>query len=202
MHCARSSVTSYLFKSILRFPHRDSFTPSLLGRRVEDPSYQDGKERAVIHYKEKWATLRTAVLRLALPRASRTFPVLPVHQCISTLSALQQPPRQRTRPSTSSGIPSPTSEDVPLFTPGDRSSIVALMPLSPPPARRSTSRRTLDHTVSTPILRPMVSRRPSFLDMRDDLDREQPPPDDSFLDMDKVSLDTVRSSMEVERAPS
>ena len=48
----------------------------------------------------------------------------------------------------------------------------------------------------------MVSRRPSFLDMRDDLDREQPPPDDSFLDMDKVSLDTVRSSMEVEPAPS
>jgi hypothetical protein len=123
-------------------------------------------------------------------------------QSLSSLSALPQPPRQRTRPSTSSGIPSPTSEDVPLFTPGDRSSIVALMPLSPPPARRSTARRTLDHTVSTPTLRPMVSRRPSFLDMRDDLDREQPPPDDSFLDMDKVSLDTVRSSMEVEPAPS
>ena len=122
-------------------------------------------------------------------------------QSLSSLSGLSQPPRQRTRPSTSSGIPS-TTEDVPLFTPGDRNSIVALMPLSPPPARRSVARRTLDHAASTPTLRPMVSRRPSFLDMRDDLDREQPPPDDSFLDMDKVSLDTVRSSMEVEPAPS
>lgn len=122
-------------------------------------------------------------------------------QSLSSLSGLQ-PPWQRTRPSTSPGTPSPTSDYVPLFTPGDRSSIVALMPLSPPPARRSAARHTLDHTVSTPTLRPKVSRRPSFLDMRDDLDREQPPPDDSFLDMDKVSLDTVRSSMEVEPAPS
>lgn len=119
-----------------------------------------------------------------------------------SLSSLLQPPRQRPRPFTSPGISSPTTEDVPLFTPGDRSSIVALMPLSPPPARRSAARRTLDHTASTPTLRPMVSRRPSFLDMRDDLDREQSPPDDSFLDMGKVSLDTVRSSMEVEPAPS
>lgn len=123
-------------------------------------------------------------------------------QSLSSLSGLPQPPRQRTRPSTSSGIPSPTTEDMPLFTPGDRSSIVALMPLSPPPARRSAARRTLDHTASAPTLRPVVSRRPSFLDMRDDLDREQPPLDDSFLDMGKVSLDTVRSSMEVEPAPS
>jgi hypothetical protein len=125
-------------------------------------------------------------------------------QSLSSLPGLPQPPRQRTRPSTSPGIPSPTTEDVPLFTPGDRTSVVALMPLSPPPARRSAARRTLDHTVSTPTLRPMVSRRPSFLDMRDDLDREQLPlpPDDSFLDMGKVSLDTVRSSMEAEPAPS
>ena len=123
-------------------------------------------------------------------------------QSLSSLPGLTQPPRQRTRPSTSPGIPSPTTEDVPLFTPGDRSSIVDLMPLSPPPARRSAARRTLDHTASAPTLRPVVSRRPSFLDMRDDLDREQPPSDDSFLDMGKISLDTVRSSMVVERAPS
>jgi hypothetical protein len=123
-------------------------------------------------------------------------------QSLSSLPGLPQSPRQRTRPSTSSGIPSPTTEDVPLFTPGDRSSVVALMPLSPPPARRSGARRTLDHTASTPTLRPVVFRRPSFLDMRDDLDREQLPPNDSFLDMGKVSLDTVRSSMEAEPAPS
>ena len=123
-------------------------------------------------------------------------------QSLSSLHGLPQTPRQRTRPSTSSGIPSPTTEDVPLFTPGDRSSVVALMPLSPPPARRSATRRTLDHTASTPTLRPVVFRRPSFLDMRDDLDQERLPPNDSFLDLGKVSLDTVRSSMEVEPAPS
>lgn len=122
-------------------------------------------------------------------------------QSLSSLSGLPQPPRQRTRPSTSSDISSLMTDDAPSFTPGDRSSFIALMPLSPPPARRSAARRTLDHTVSTPTLRPMVSRRPSFLDMRDDLDREQPP-DDSFLDMSKVSLDTVRSSMDEELAPS
>jgi len=38
--------------------------------------------------------------------------------------------------------------------------------------------------------------------MRDDVDRELPPPDDSFLDMGKVSLDTVRSSMEEDVALS
>ena len=112
-------------------------------------------------------------------------------QSLSALHGLPQPPRQRTRPSTSSGASSPT-EDAP---PGDRTSFIALVPLSPPPARRTT-RRALDPPTVTPVLRPMVSRRPSFLDMRDDLDREPPPPDDSFLDMGKVSLDTVRSGME------
>jgi len=123
-------------------------------------------------------------------------------QSLNSLPGLPQPPRQRPRPSTSSGIRSPATEDTPLFAPGDRSSIIALVPLSPPPARRSAAHRTLDHPASTPTLRPVVARRPSFLDMRDDLDREQPPPDDSFLDMDKVSLDTVRSSMEAELGPS
>jgi hypothetical protein len=123
-------------------------------------------------------------------------------QSLSALHGLPQPPRQRTRPSTSSGAGSPTTEDAPLFTPGDRTSIIALMPLSPPPARRSITRRALDPPSATPTFRPMVSRRPSFLDMRDDLDRELPPPDDSFLDMGKASLDTVRSSMEEDLALS
>jgi hypothetical protein len=114
-------------------------------------------------------------------------------QSLSALHGLPQPPRQRTRPSTSSGASSLTAEDAPS---GDRTSFIALMPLSPPPARRSAARRTLDPPTVAPILRPVVSRRPSFLDMRDDLDREPPPPDDSFLDMGKVSLDTVRSGME------
>ena len=124
-------------------------------------------------------------------------------QSLSALHGLPQPPRQRTRPSTSSGARSPTSEDGPLFTPGDRTSVIALMPLSPPPARRSTSRRVLEPPSVAPISRPVVSRRPSFLDMRDDLDRgPPPPPDDSFLDMSKVSLDTVRSGTEEDFALS
>jgi hypothetical protein len=119
-------------------------------------------------------------------------------QSLSALHGLPQPPRLRTRPSTSSGASSLTTDDAPLFTPGDRTSIIALIPLSPPPARRSITRRALDPPSAAPTLRPLVSRRPSFLDMRDDLDRELPPPDDSFLDMGKASLDTVRSSMELE----
>ncbi|KAI0001654.1 hypothetical protein BJV77DRAFT_7710 [Russula vinacea] len=117
---------------------------------------------------------------------------------IGVTSLGQAPPRLRTRPSTSSGASSLTTDDAPLFTPGDRTSIIALIPLSPPPARRSITRRALDPPSAAPTLRPLVSRRPSFLDMRDDLDRELPPPDDSFLDMGKASLDTVRSSMELE----
>jgi hypothetical protein len=38
--------------------------------------------------------------------------------------------------------------------------------------------------------------------MRDDMDRELPPPEDSFLDMGKLSLDTVRSSMDEDPALS
>jgi hypothetical protein len=126
----------------------------------------------------------------------------PSSQSLNALHGLPQPPRQRTRPATSSGASSPTAEDAPLLTPGDRTSIIALIPLSPPPARRSATRRALDPASAPPTMRPMVSRRPSFLDMRDDLDREPPPPDDSFLDMGKVSLDTVRSGTEEDLALS
>ncbi len=117
-------------------------------------------------------------------------------QSLNAVSGLPPPPRQRSRPSTSSGASCQTIQDVPLPTAGDRSSVVALTPLSPPPVRRSVTRRTLDPPSTPPILRPGISRTPSFLDMRDDVDREVPPPEDSFLDMSKVSLDTVRSSME------
>ncbi|KAH9968584.1 hypothetical protein BC827DRAFT_1164158 [Russula dissimulans] len=106
------------------------------------------------------------------------------------------PLRQRSRPTTASGASCPTIEDAPSLTSGNRSSVIALMPLSPPPVRRNFARNTLDHPSITPILRPGVSRTPSFLDMRDDGDRELPPTEDSFLDMGKASLDTVRSSVE------
>ena len=116
-------------------------------------------------------------------------------QSLNSLPGLP-PPRQRSRPSTSSGASSRSNDDVPFFTTGDRSSVVALAPLSPPPMRRSAAHRTLEPPSASPIMRPGISRTPSFLDMRDDVDREAPPPEDSFLDMGKASLDTVRSSTE------
>jgi len=122
-------------------------------------------------------------------------------QSLNTPHGLPPPPRQRSRPSTSSGV---SPQDIPSLTSGDRSSVVALAPLSPPPVPRpsAASRHALDPPSAGPSLRPMISRTPSFLDMRDDMDRELPPPEDSFLDMSKVSLDTVRSSMEEDPALS
>jgi len=64
------------------------------------------------------------------------------------------------------------------------------------PTKCYTTDAASDPPSATPILRPGISRTPSFLDMRDDVDRGMPPSEDSFLDMGKVSLDTVRSSME------
>ncbi len=121
-------------------------------------------------------------------------------QSLNALPGLPVPPRLRIRPATSSGPSSPLGENVPPLGAGDRSSVI-LHPLSPPPMRRSTARRILDppSPISVPP-KPAISRRPSFLDMRDDPDRELPPLEDSFLDMDKASLDTVRSSMEEEHS--
>ena len=117
-------------------------------------------------------------------------------QSLNALRGLPPPPRQYSRPSTSSGASSQSNDDVPLFATGNRSSVIALAPLSPPPMRRSATPRTFEPPPVTPILRPGISRTPSFLDMREDVDREPPPPEDSFLDMGKASLDTVRSGTE------
>ncbi|KAN0133229.1 hypothetical protein V8E53_008953 [Lactarius tabidus] len=119
-------------------------------------------------------------------------------QSLNALPGLPVPPRLRVRPSTSSGASTLLAESVPLLGVGDRSSVI-LHPLSPPPIRRNVARRKLDPTpppsASVPS-RPAITRRPSFLDMRDEPDRDPPPPEGSFLDMSKASLDTVRSSME------
>jgi hypothetical protein len=124
-------------------------------------------------------------------------------QSLNAVPGLPVPPRLRTRPSTSSGPSSPLAESAPSFGAGDRSSVI-LHPLSPPPMRRSAARRILDPPSPPSVLqRPAITRRPSFLDMRDDPVREPPPPpppEDSFLDMGKASLDTVRSSMDEEHS--
>jgi hypothetical protein len=120
-------------------------------------------------------------------------------QSLHALHGLPLPPPICPRPSTYSLTNSSTA--------GDRSSVV-IMPLSPPPVRRSAARRVLDPVSPTPVLRPGISRRPSFLDMKDDADQEPPPPppppplEDSFLDMGKASLDTVRSGVEEDPVPS
>ncbi|KAI9460553.1 hypothetical protein BJY52DRAFT_1222660 [Lactarius psammicola] len=123
-------------------------------------------------------------------------------QSLNALPGLPVPPRLRIRPSTSSGPSSPLAENVPLLGAGDRNSVI-LHPLSPPPMRRNAARHIHDppspSSVSVPP-KPAISRRPSFLDMRDDPDREPPPLEDSFLDMGKASLDTVRSSMDEEHS--
>ena len=119
-------------------------------------------------------------------------------QSLNTLPGLPVPPRLRVRPSTSSGARNFLTEGAPLLDIGDRSSVV-LHPLSPPPMRRNVARRKLDApppSSASVSSRPVITRRPSFLDMRDDPDRDPPPPEGSFLDMSKASLDTVRSSME------
>ncbi|KAH8997328.1 hypothetical protein EDB92DRAFT_1411313 [Lactarius akahatsu] len=123
-------------------------------------------------------------------------------QSPNALPGLPVPPRLRIRPSTSSGLSSPLAESTlaPALGAGDRSSVI-LHPLSPPPMRRSAARRILEPpSPSSAPPKPAISRRPSFLDMRDDADRELSPPEDSFLDMGKASLDTVRSSMEEENS--
>ncbi|KAI9444835.1 hypothetical protein H4582DRAFT_1911608 [Lactarius indigo] len=122
-------------------------------------------------------------------------------QSSNALPGLPVPPRLRIRPSTSSGPSSPLIESVPTIGAGDRSSVI-LHPLSPPPMRRSAAaRRILEPpSPSSAPPKPAISRRPSFLDMKDDADRELSPPEDSFLDMGKASLDTVRSSMEEEHS--
>ncbi|KAI0296235.1 hypothetical protein BC826DRAFT_1103963 [Russula brevipes] len=71
-------------------------------------------------------------------------------QSLNALHGLPLPPRQRSRPSTSSGASSSTAEDRPLLTAGDRSSVIALIPLSPPPPRQSATRRVLDPLLLPP----------------------------------------------------
>ncbi len=119
-------------------------------------------------------------------------------QPLSALSGLPVPPRLRSRPSTSSEPTSPT-EYVRSSGAGDRSSVI-LKPLSPPPIRRSTARRILDPPPPSAPMKPAISRKPSFLDMWEDPDRELSPPENSFLDMGKASLDTVRSSTDAEKS--
>ncbi|THH19039.1 hypothetical protein EW146_g2042 [Bondarzewia mesenterica] len=101
-----------------------------------------------------------------------------------TISGLSPPPRPR-RPSTATGADRP----------GGRMSIVPMFPLSPPPARRSTRRALETEQI---LQRRSIMKKPSFLDIDDDVDRYKPPAEDSFLDMGsgKESFDTVRSTDE------
>jgi hypothetical protein len=159
-----------------------------------------GRQRAHEHSLQgKVGNVTNGRPQTSFEQTVRSMPI----QSLNSPRGLPPPPRLRSRPATSSGASSQVFEDVPSLLPGDRSSVVALASLSPPPARPSAAtHRALDPPSAGPSLRPGISRTPSFLDMRDDMDRELPPPEDSFLDMGKLSLDTVRSSMDEDPALS
>ena len=173
-----------------------SSSPSPITRRLDSSQVTNGRDAISDRPRTRGNSLQGKVGNVstcpsAIGARSLSF------QSLNALSGLPVPPRLRIRPSTSSGASTPLAESVPLLGVGDRSSVI-LHPLSPPPMRRNAARRILDppSPPSAPS-RPAITRRPSFLDMRDDPDREQPPPQNSFLDMGKASLDTVRSSIEV-----
>ena len=167
--------------------------PSAATRHSESLGETSGKSSASGRPRTRGISLQGKDGRpqIAVPFPGQSIRTLSF-QSLSALHGLPLPPRIRTRPS--------TAEHPPLLAAGDRSSVV-ITPLSPPPVRRSATRRTLDPPASAPALRPGISRRPSFLDMRDDTDQELPPLEDSFLDMSKASLDTVRSGMEEDTVP-
>lgn len=104
-------------------------------------------------------------------------------------------------PSTTSfGLPPPPRPRRPLTADRteQRTSIMPMLPLSPPPARKaSRSLRALDKEQI--VARRSMMKKPSFLEIADEGEKmEFPPADDSFLDMGKASLDMSRSSEEGE----
>jgi hypothetical protein len=190
-----------------------SFSPPSAMRYVgSSGDAVSGRSTTLVRSRTRGNSLQGRVVDVMNGRPHATSPVTGQttrslsFQSLHALQGLPVPPRIRSRMSTSSGATLYSAENPAsaLFTPGERSSIV-ITPLSPPPVRRSPTgptRRMHDPATGPPAaLKPGISRRPSFLDMKDDVDQESPPPedsslDDSFLDMGKASLDTVRSADE------
>jgi len=109
--------------------------------------------------------------------------------------SLPPPPRSRRPPTISKASVGP---EVPT-----------LKPLSPPPRARILNKKPSSESNR----RTSLMRKPSFLDIDDDLEVKKPPPpplplplpvpplhrEDSFLDLARESLDTIRSDMDEEQ---
>ncbi|KAJ6575322.1 hypothetical protein B0H19DRAFT_637082 [Mycena capillaripes] len=74
---------------------------------------------------------------------------------------------------------------------------LVVTPLSPPPRNNSTGiRAKASVSVEQRIHRQSIMRKPSFLDIEDEMDKEPPPPlprQASFLDLTRGSFDSTRS---------
>lgn len=132
-----------------------------------------------------------------LPRPSTSHSSSPATDTPSSpgFVSLPPPPRSR-RPHTSSKV-----SVVP--------EVSTLKPLSPPPRARILNKKPSSESNR----RTSLMRKPSFLDIDDDLEVKKPPPpplplplpvpplhrEDSFLDLARESLDTVRSDMDEEQ---
>jgi hypothetical protein len=199
--CKQSVCTAPNSATLVR-----SVSPFSATRHLESFGETDGKSPASDRPRTRGNSLQGKVADVTNGRHTAVpFPGQAIRslsfQSLHALHGLPLHPRVRARPSTTSGASSSTAGNPALLAAGDRSSVV-ITPLSPPPVRRGVARRVLDTASSaTPALRPGISRRPSFLDMKDDADRESLPPEDSFLDMGKASLDTLRSSVEEDPVP-
>ncbi|KAI0068160.1 hypothetical protein BV25DRAFT_1818536 [Artomyces pyxidatus] len=171
--------------SSMRFPDRFDGTASsryTAGRLSQQPSPRSESllARALNSAPASSGRPSTAQPTLSSPPADRlSFP-----QSAGLSPGLPLPPRSRTRPATATGA-------------SRRTSLVPVIPLAPPPAaRRNLSLRRETEPI---VPRRSIMRKPSFLDIEDEAEKEkliEPPVDDSFLDMSKSSFDTVRSSTE------
>ncbi|KAJ8702298.1 hypothetical protein PTI98_001029 [Pleurotus ostreatus] len=103
-------------------------------------------------------------------------------------NSLPPPPRPRPiRPSTAPLAPPPE-------TPVSASSFVhtpRIVPLAPPPRRKVSVPKLSSERI---LQRRSLLRKPSFLEIDDDIDKEEPDGiEDSFLDLARESFDTVRT---------
>jgi len=198
--CSReSSITQSASKHSVRTTHEQPTSGMLLyPSYATQPFYSLGTASSKFppsgRQRSRGNSLQGKVDDVTSGRLSTGVPFL--GQLIRSLDELELPPSPRkcSRPSISSGASPQPNDDLPLFITGDRPSVVA--PLSLPPMRRSAARRTLKPPSATPTLKPRISREPSFPDMRDEVYREPPPPEDSLLDMGKASLNMARSDTE------
>lgn len=137
-----------------------------------------------------------AVVPPRLPRPSTSHSSSPIDTSPLGLVSLSPPPRPRR---------SQLSPNVSVI-----SDVPTLKPLSPPPRTRTLSKKTS----SDLNRRTSLMRKPSFLIIDDDLEiKKAPPPpiplslpvppplsrEDSFLDLNRESLDTIRSDMDDEQ---